>query len=332
MKMYEVKEIKEYTGLDRKDLFVYEKSIPPVDRKDNAGFNAKGEEHKGYKLYDQEGLQKLCMVALFKKLGATPKRINELFAERNFDKNDVLDELILEARRKRQEADDIITVATILKELNTEIVSQNFFHLNNLHGLAEQLRRGMNSHETKKAMENFNESAEEKLLEIYRGFEGYTEEEVESDEVEAQVEKLRCFAIETLDVDWARFLSGQAMALVGVDTYIRDIEKKTRRGLPEFIADAIFNYQLNHFLDEGGDVIADFYKYIGIDYSEESVKECLDQFMMLLSKWFGYRNYDEGENIISKLKLQFKQESDMKDEVKLMDYIYGAMKYYENVR
>ena len=36
------------------------------------------------------------------------------------------------------------------------------------------------------------------------------------------------------------------------------------------------------------------------------------------------------ENIISELKLQFKQESDMKDEVKLMDYIYGTMMYYEN--
>ena len=53
MKMYGVKEIEEYTGLSRKDLFVYEKSIPPVERKDNAGFNAKGKEHKGYKLYDQ---------------------------------------------------------------------------------------------------------------------------------------------------------------------------------------------------------------------------------------------------------------------------------------
>ncbi len=331
MRIYEVKEIEEYTGLNRKDLFVYEKTIPPVDRKDNAGFNAKGEKHKGYKIYDQDGLEKLCMAALFKKLGATPKRINDLFAESNFDKNDVFDELILEARRKRQEADDIIIVAKMLKELNTEIVSRNFFQLNNLHGLAEQLRGGMNSDETKKTMENFNESAEEKLLEIYKGFEGYTEDEIDSDKVEEQVEKLKCFAIEILDVNWARFLSGQVVFLVGVDTYVRDIEKKTRRGLPEFIADAIFSYQLNHFLDEGEDVIEDLYKCIGVDYSEEGVKRSLDQFMLLLSKWFGYRNYAERENIISKLKLQFKQEGDMKDEARLMDYICGAMKYYENI-
>lgn len=330
MRVYEVKDIEEYTGLSRKDLFVYEKSIPPVDRKDNAGFNFKGEKHKGYKLYDQEGLEKLCMAALFKKLGATPKRINNLFGERNFCKNDVFDELIFEAKRKRQEANDIITVAKMLKELNTEIVFQNFFQLNDLHSLAEQLRREMNSDETKKAMENFNVSAEEKLLEIYKEFEEYTEDEIDSDKIEEQVEKLKCFATEILGMDWARFLSGQVVSLGGLDTYVSDIEKKTRKGLPEFIADAIFSYQLNHFLDEGEDVIKDFYKSIGLDYSEESVKENLDQFMLLLSKWFGYRNYDEGKNIINKCKLQFKQEGDMMDEIKLMDYIYGAMRYYDN--
>ena len=209
-------------------------------------------------------------------------------------------------------------------------MSQSFFQLNNLNSLAEQLRRELNSDETKRVMEKFDESAEEKLLEIYMGFDGYTEEELESENVEEQVEKLKCFAIEVLDVDWARFLSGQANSLVGVDTYVRYIEKKIRRGLPEFIAHAIFNYQLNHFLDEGENVIQDLGKCIGMDYSEESVKGCLDQFMMLLSRWFGYRDYAEGENIISKLKLQFKQEGDMKDEVELMDYICGAMKYYEN--
>ncbi len=46
----------------------------------------------------------------------------------------------------------------------------------------------------------------------------------------------------------------------------------------------------------------------------------------VLSRWFGYRNYAEGGSIISKLKLPFKQESDLKDEVMLMDYICGAMK------
>lgn len=332
MKMYGVKEIEEYTGLSRKDLFVYEKSIPPVERKDNAGFNAKGKEHKGYKLYDQEGLEKLCMASLFKKLGAAPKRINELFVGRNFNKNDVFDELILEARRKRQEADDIITVAKVFKELNTEAVSQSFFQLSNLHGLAEQLRRELNSDETRKVMGKFDESAEEKLLEIYRGFDGYTEEELESDKVEAQVEKLKYFAVEVLGVDWGRFLSGQANSLAAVDTYIRDVEKRTRRGLPEFIADAIFVYQINHFLDEGESTIEDLEKCIGMDYSEEKVKGCLEQFMALLSKWFGYKNYAEGESIISKLKLQFKQEGDMKDEVRLMDYICGAMKYYGNAK
>lgn len=332
MKMYEVKEIEEYTGLSRKDLFVYEESIPPVKRKDNAGSNAKGGERKGYKLYDQEGLEKLCMAVLFKKLGATPKRINELFAEGNFDKNDVFDELILEAGRKRQEADDIITVANVLKELNMEAVSQSFFQLSNLHGLAEQLRRELNSDETKKVIEKWDKPTEEELIEIYRGFDGYTEADLESDKVEAQVEKLKRFAVEVLDVDGGRFLSGQANSLVAVDAYAKDIEKRTRRGLPEFIADAIFAYQINHFWDEGENVVEDLEKCIGMDYSEKRVKAELEKFMMLLNRWFGYRNYAEGENIISKLKLQFKKDGDMEDEVKLMDYICGAMKYYGDVR
>ena len=188
------------------------------------------------------------------------------------------------------------------------------------------------SDETKKVIEKWDKPTEEELIEIYRGFDGYTEADLESDKVEAQVEKLKRFAVEVLDVDGGRFLSGQANSLVAVDAYAKDIEKRTRRGLPEFIADAIFAYQINHFWDEGENVVEDLEKCIGMDYSEKRVKAELEKFMMLLNRWFGYRNYAEGENIISKLKLQFKKDGDMEDEVKLMDYICGAMKYYGDVR
>ena len=69
MKKYTVGDVINHTGLTRKQLFDYEKSIPPIDRVDN-----ESEYHRGYKLYDEEGLNKLCMAALFSKLGAGSKK------------------------------------------------------------------------------------------------------------------------------------------------------------------------------------------------------------------------------------------------------------------
>ena len=100
MKTFKVKEVREYTGLTRKQLFNYEKSIPPIKRENEAG----------YKVYDLQGLYKLSMAALLSELGAGPQRINDIFGSPDFDRKKVMEDLIDEAKRERQRLDDIITV------------------------------------------------------------------------------------------------------------------------------------------------------------------------------------------------------------------------------
>ncbi len=56
---YRVKEIYERTGLPRKLLFEYKELVPPV-----------ATEYAGhYKLYDEEGLMKLRLIAALRKIG-----------------------------------------------------------------------------------------------------------------------------------------------------------------------------------------------------------------------------------------------------------------------
>lgn len=109
-RLYSVKEIRESTGLTRKQLFEYEKSIVP----------AKKDYSNSYKYYDKEGMKKLRMAALYRQLGATPKIINSIFSSTKYDESKVLNNLIAEAQQKKNEAERIIKFATVLNLFGVE--------------------------------------------------------------------------------------------------------------------------------------------------------------------------------------------------------------------
>ena len=133
MRTFKVKEVREITGLTRKQLYDYQTSIPPVSTENDAG----------YKLYDQEGVNRLALAAMLSELGAGPAKINSIFGTDDYDVNNVLDTLIDEAKRKRDYFDDIIMVADFIRSLEArnEDFHINIFQIRDLHSYANHLRK-----------------------------------------------------------------------------------------------------------------------------------------------------------------------------------------------
>lgn len=131
MKTYKVWEVREYTGLTRKQLYTYEKGIPPVDRENEAG----------YKLYDEEGLDKLILASYCAKFGIKPQQINEIFGAEDYDRSEVIDFLITCTYAEADRMADILTILQALKKIDKDTkLSYNPLQYKTLRMLAESIR------------------------------------------------------------------------------------------------------------------------------------------------------------------------------------------------
>lgn len=327
MKTYSVKEIRKYTGLTRKQLFSYETSIPPVERRDNAG-----ENHRGYKIYDQEGLEKLSLAALFAELGAGPRRINELFSKESFDQKKVIETLVEEAKKEKARLEDIITVAEYFSILDLEKISFNLFQVSDLHSTAELIRRHYESEYVKGILENTNEEKIDMLLDIYMDFAKYEDEEINHDELDKDIEKLIAFAENELKTsNPARFLSGLLESLLGSPEVKRVVDSQTQEGMSDIVADCIAEYQYMHFFDEFellfDDETVDV--FINKDFESPKGKEATDNLLKLINKWFGLVQYDEIINALSGMEIIMEQ-GDMDEESKIIRLMIEAIEAKQN--
>lgn len=321
MKTYKVKEVREYTGLSRKQLFDYEKSIPPVAKENEAG----------YKIYDQEGLDRLSMAALFSELGAGPQRINDIFGAEDYDKRKVLVDLIDEAKRERQRLNDIITVASFLKNFDFESLSYNPFQISELHKMAESIRSDYKSEDVTKIVNNLDDRKKKRLLRILRGFEAFDENNVEAEGIDKQIEKLITFIRKDLEVEnWARIMTGFAISLGSSNSYKNYVDKKTKEGMAEYISEAISSYQMNKMIDEGDKYWDELEAIEGNDFENPAVHNAVERIMMLLNKWYGFKSLTEAAGIFQSLQFMVQQDEESDDDTrKVFSTLFEAVKYYE---
>ena len=108
MKQYKtVKEVCKLTGLTRKHLYYFHRENV-VRASAYANYSVEGND--GYKLYDEEAVEKLLYVALYYRFGLKRNEIRDLMLDPNYDQEDALrrlfqQELInLEESNRRKEA------------------------------------------------------------------------------------------------------------------------------------------------------------------------------------------------------------------------------------
>lgn len=327
MGLYTVRQVREFTGLTGKQLFSYEKSIPPVDRMDNDGWN--GERyHKGYKLYDKEGLDKLTLAALFSELGAGPQKINAIFSQATYQRENALEDLLLEAKRKKQELEDVIIVAEALKEIDLSSMVYNPFQTNDLHGMAELIRKFNDSDDVIKFQE-MDAQSEKKILQIFKKFKAVKAGDEDCEKAYELVEELISFMKEEIKINnYAIILTLISNGMIQGKKSKEIIEREIGDGMGERISLSIAKYQYTHMYEEGQDVIHKLYEMIGLPFSDKRVQQCVHSIVPLIEKWFGYTSIVDMIAVLKGAKLYSLYEEDAETN-NYFSYMLDAFEYYK---
>ena len=305
MKTYRIRDIRKYTGLSRKQIYDYSKSIKPI------GF----ENDAKYKLYDREGLEKLSLAALLSELGAGPQRINDIFSSETFDKEIIINELINEAKNKIQDLEDIITVADFIKDFNIQGITINPLEVSGLHEQASLIRNALQSPDNIATAEIFAEN-QSGLIEIYKiicsDYDKFGPDDIPKEDYDLLIGFIKT----TLGSEnWARVFTGISTVLSSLDEYIIYVNSIIGSGSSDKIAEALVNYQLKGFFEEFEPYCTDDFdeEIEKRHYNSEIVRITLKHLLDIFSKWFGYRSGDEMSNVITTVQYLFEQEEDNDD-------------------
>ena len=112
---YKVQDVEKWTGINRKQIYDYDLLgiIKPIEVDNN-----------GYKYYDEDGLRKFGLISLLVELGETPKSIQKIFNNPDFDTvselrkiSNTVDTQIIRLHNVKESAEQLIDANTIKKEI-----------------------------------------------------------------------------------------------------------------------------------------------------------------------------------------------------------------------
>ena len=111
-----VKEVCSLTGLTRKHLYYFHHENV-VRAAAYANFSVK--DNDGYKLYDEEAVEKLRYIALCYRLGLRRNEIRDMMRAQQCDGGDLLEELLMRLHERRAQTELYILVLEHLKNADT---------------------------------------------------------------------------------------------------------------------------------------------------------------------------------------------------------------------
>lgn len=321
MKEYSVKEVREYTGLTRKQLYDYENGIKPSRRKENK-----------YKIYNQEGLENLCLAAFYAELGAKPKRIIEIFGDEKYDKDKALEELLCEARKERQRIDDIIVVAEYISKYGSFHPLCNPFRLNNLHETAEMMRTEYQQDDYLLYEERMtDEVIINKLIPL-------CVELVKSggslDNPENRVDgakRIINFITTELDIkEWQRPLNRLHSAFSGMESVRELIDSCTKKGGSDYIAGIISNYQRMIFKERMDKNWNKLKTLADKDLDATRAETTISILLSVMESSYGYNTISEAGGMFRVIYNKKKQNDELDNqEISVWEYIDEALKKHE---
>ena len=94
----------------------------------------------GYRLYDEDALERLYLIIIYRELGFSLKKIAEILDAPDFDRNKALDDQILLLNQKREQLQNRITFARGLKLTGVKNMNLSEFDHNKLNDYSAQAK------------------------------------------------------------------------------------------------------------------------------------------------------------------------------------------------
>ena len=236
--MFTVNEVSKIAGISIRTLQYYDKIglLPP------SGFT-----DSGYRLYNEDSLERLQTILLFRELEFPLKEIKEIIGNPDFDKEKALLQQIELLRIRREQIDSLISLAEKIKNKEEKILDFSAFDKTKLKEYEAEAKEkwgktsAFGEYEAKSEgrSENENSFIAGGMMEIFKGFGKISDEKPESAEAQELVKKLQSFITENYYNCTDEILSGLGQMYVFDERFTENIDKAGGKGTAEFVSKAI---------------------------------------------------------------------------------------------
>ena len=330
-KLLSVKEVCQLTGLNRKLLYLYKDVVKPSGYK-NVGYEKKnGEWCDGHKQYDEKDIIKLQQISIFEKLRIDREKIKEKMSAVNYDSNKILDEQIALLKMKKNEIEELIEAAELMKQSGIQGEVSGFYAQCDINALAKRLLGLENKIYYKELCNKAGAVSVEEMAghaDIMRELVLSAEGDVEGRVTKECVKQLKTILVEHYGaIGWV-ILVAIAVSGEGEGEFIKDYisfdfedeskEKIISHAISGYLAEDI--WVLFEKIDE---ILMEYTDIIGIDFTNGDVKKMVSLLCELFREHFGIRSKAEFQlffDMVQDVVIQL-DEKDIK-------YAFDALKFY----
>ena len=236
--MFTVNEVSKIAGISVRTLQYYDKIglLPP------SGFT-----DSGYRLYDENSLERLQTILLFRELEFPLKEIKKIIENPNFNREKALSEQIKLLKIRREQIDSLISLADKLKNKEEKTLDFSAFDKTKLKEYEAEAKEkwsktpAFNEYEEKAngRSEDDNSIIAGEMMKIFEEFGKISGTSPNSDEAQELVKKLKTFITENYYNCTDEILSGLGQMYVLDERFTENIDKAGGKGTAEFVSKAI---------------------------------------------------------------------------------------------
>ncbi len=236
--MFTVNEVSKIAGISVRTLQYYDKIglLPP------SGFT-----DSGYRLYNENSLEKLQTILLFRELEFPLKEIKKIIENPDFDKEKAFSEQIKILKLRREQIDSLISLAEKLKNKEEKILDFSAFDKTKLKEYEAEAKKKWGKTSAFKEYEAKSEGRSEDdssfiasgMMEIFAEFGKISGVAPESEEAQKLVKRLQSFITENYYNCTNEILLGLGQMYVFDERFTEDIDKAGGKGTAEFVSKAI---------------------------------------------------------------------------------------------
>lgn len=204
----------------------------------------------GYRMYDEDALERLQQIMLFRELEFSLKDIKRIINGSDFDRNRALEQQIELLTLKKEHIENLILFARGIHGLGVKNMSFDAFDTKKLDEYAKQAKESWGKTEAYKEYEEktkdysaskMNDVAKNMMV-LFEEFGKMMDLEPSCDEVQGQVKKLQDYITEHFYTCTKEILSGLGKMYNGGGSMTENINKAGGEGTADFAAKAIEIY------------------------------------------------------------------------------------------
>lgn len=239
--MMTVKEVSDLAGVSVRTLQYYDRIglLPP------SAYTA-----SGYRLYDNDALEKLQLILLFRSLEFPLKEIREIIDRPDFDRKKALEQQIALLELKKEHIDDLINFARTIKMIGVRALDFSVFDTSKIDEYTARAKEEWGNTPAYKEFEekNQNRPMQEQqaviagLMEIFVEFGSIKDQAPDSMKAQALVKKLQDYISEHFYHCTDQILAGLGKMYSGGGEFTENIDKAGGKGTGEFADQAIQIY------------------------------------------------------------------------------------------